>query len=78
MQSKRVQLAKALVFSTTVGGIIFGNIALGYWIGGYLQQEGIVSWGRAGGIAAGMITAVWSIYQTLRLDFLNKDNKLSK
>lgn len=73
MLSKREQLAKALVFATTVSGILFGNIAIGFWLGLYVDSWfGIYPYGRILGISLGMFSAVWSVYFTLKKDYLKK------
>ncbi len=70
MLSKRQQLAKALVFATTVAGILVGNLWVGFWLGGYIQELGYTSYGKVLGVVVGLATAIFSIYKTLRLNFL--------
>lgn len=74
MLSKREQLARALVFATTVSGILIGNIGIGYWLGLYADRYfSVYPYGRIIGIGLGMIAAVWSVYLTLKKDFFKKD-----
>ena len=73
MLSKREQLARALVFATTVSGILIGNIGLGYWLGTYADNW--FDWypyGRILGIVSGMLSAIWSIYFKLKKDYFKK------
>lgn len=73
MLSKREQLAKALVFATTVSGMLIGNIGIGYWFGLYADDKfGLHPYGRIVGIALGMLSAIWSIYFTLKKDYFKK------
>lgn len=73
MLSKREQLAKALVFATTVSGMLIGNICIGYWLGLYADDNfGVNPYGRILGISLGMISAVYSIYFTLKKDYFRK------
>lgn len=73
MLNKREQLAKALVFATTVSGMLIGNISIGYWFGLYADEKfSLHPYGRIFGIALGMLSAVWSIYFTLKKDYFKK------
>lgn len=73
MLSKREQLARALVFATTVSGMLIGNMGVGYWLGLYADNKfGLHPYGRIFGIVLGMVSAIWSIYFTLRKDYFKK------
>lgn len=75
MLSKREQLARALIFATTVSGILVGNIGIGYWLGVYADNYFIIyPYGKMLGIILGMIAAVWSVYLTLKKLFQKKDD----
>lgn len=77
MSNKVEQLARALVFSSTVAGVVVGNLWLGYQIGLYLQDSAYFAQGKVFGIVLGILGAVFSIYQTLRINFLVKKKKPS-
>ena len=77
MKTKKEQLAAALIFATSISGLLITNILLGYFGGTWLDENYTrYPFGRLFGIVAGMSTAVWSIYKTLKTDFLKlKDKK---
>ena len=75
MSNKAEQLARALVFSSTLAGVVAGNLWLGYKIGLYLQKMGYLAQGKVFGIVLGILGAVFSIYKTLRMNFLVKKDK---
>lgn len=77
MKTKKEQLAAALVFATSISSLLITNILLGYFGGKWLDENYTqYPFGRLFGIVAGVFAAIWSIYQTIKNDFLKlKDKK---
>lgn len=72
MQDKeKRQLLSAITFVSSVGATIISNLAVGYFIGKWLDGK-LESSPTATmiGIVVGMVTGVWSIYKWIVRDYI--------